>query len=440
MSELLARVKKLVTPKRAEEERVSAVTRKVLKRTMLAAGAHPQVTGALLGGSLAKGTWLPGLADIDVFVKISPATDERAFERIGLKVGREVVRGYPYGKKYAQHPYTEATIDGIKVNIVPCYDVKPGEWKSAADRSQYHVQFVLDNFDRAKKLEVRLLKQFLKTVGVYGAEIELEGLSGYVAEVLVYGQGSFEAVVEFFAKLKPVSEDAFLVIKDPVDSNRNLAKAISVESVAKLMLASRAYQRKPSMEFFTAKKRVVRTALMKRAIALRFEHPELSEDTLWGELKRTRKHLTKHMTACGYRFIRTAAISDDKTKSAIILLPETEILSELEERIGPHVSLVIESEAFLKKNYGKSQLIWVGEDGRLRTLQKRRYAVLVDLLDDVVRGDISNLGASREVAAAISKNGRVVRGDRLVREARMEEWLETGLKDIISDTLGTDPS
>jgi len=46
------------------------------------------------------------------------------------------------GKKYAQHPYTEATVEGVRVNIVPCFDVKAGEWMSAADRSPYHVELI----------------------------------------------------------------------------------------------------------------------------------------------------------------------------------------------------------------------------------------------------------------------------------------------------------
>ena len=178
-------------------------------------------------------------------MKISPRVDEARFESIGLNVGRAAARGYPHGKKYAQHPYTEATVDGVKVNIVPCYDVKPGEWKSAADRSPYHVEFVRKHLDEEKKTQVRLLKRFMKVVGVYGAEIENEGFSGYAAEVLVHLHGSFEKVLEYFATLRPSGESLF-TLKDPVDEERELSRAISKETVARMILASRAFLGSPT--------------------------------------------------------------------------------------------------------------------------------------------------------------------------------------------------
>src|SRR5207249_72692 len=146
-----------------------------------------------------------------------------------------------------------------------------------------------------------------------------------------------------------------LVIRDPVDENRNLAKAISMESFAMLVLASRAYLRRPGLQFFTASRRLVRRPLLRRVIALRFDHQELSEDTLWGELKRTTKHLIRHSEKQGYHYIRVAAVSDNETRSAILLLPESEALPDLEERMGPPVSLEAESTAFIEKNRSRSQ-------------------------------------------------------------------------------------
>jgi len=136
---VLARARKLVLPKPDEEASMERVAQKVMRRVQAAAQPYEEIKGVILGGSFAKETWLPKDADttpdIDIFVKFAKEVDNGRFESIGLKVGKEAARGYRPGKKYAQHPYTEATVDGVKVNIVPCYDVRPGEWRSAADRS-----------------------------------------------------------------------------------------------------------------------------------------------------------------------------------------------------------------------------------------------------------------------------------------------------------------
>ena len=67
---------KLVIPSADEEKRITGLAEFLLARTREAAGKHPEVRGVVMGGSFAKGTWLPTNVDIDVFVLIDPATPE----------------------------------------------------------------------------------------------------------------------------------------------------------------------------------------------------------------------------------------------------------------------------------------------------------------------------------------------------------------------------
>src|SRR3989441_1719920 len=284
--------RELCTPTVEEARRLAETVERVAAKTKLAAAGFPETRDVVLGGSFAKGTWLPGEADIDIFVKLSPDIDEARFEEVGLKVGLEATKGYPRGKKYAQHPYPEAHVQGVVVNIVPCYDVKAGQWKSAADRSPFHVELIKTRLSGAQKLDVRLLKKFMKGVGVYGAEIEKEGFSGYACEVLVLKHGSFFEVLKQFAHLKAEAPERILSLPDPVDERRDLAKAISNENVARLVLAARAYLMRPTIQFFLGKRGRRRPNFKRHVIGITFTHAESSEDILWGELKRTMKHLS----------------------------------------------------------------------------------------------------------------------------------------------------
>ncbi len=438
---VLSKARKRVVPGRAEEARLNQVAQKVLKKVKATSLPFKEVKGVILGGSFAKETWLPDgpddNADIDIFVKISAHVGDERFETIGLEIGKEASRGYKHGKKYAQHPYTEALIDGVKVNIVPCYDVKPGEWKSAADRSPYHVKFVKKNLDEERRVQVRLLKRFMKTVGVYGAEIESEGFSGYAAEVLIHNHGSLEGVLRFFAGLKP-NEKSMLSLRDPIDEDRELAKAISRETVARMMLASRAFLARPSMAYFTNIKRRKRKGLVGRLVVIRFDHTPLSEDTLWGELKKSTKQLVRYLGERGFDVIRAAAASNDSDRSAIILQPGTVRLPNLEQHVGPGVEMSQEVSNFIAKNRDKSKLTWAADDGRVHILQRRAHTELRELLADIIRSEISDVGASREVASSIRRSGRIVTGSGIVREMSREVWLREGVEEIVSDTIGTD--
>jgi len=436
LSRVLTLVERRVIPTHDEEARVDSLARWLLARTKRAAARFPVTRGALLGGSFAKGTWLPGHVDLDIFVRIDPSTPEEDFERIGLDVGAIATRGYPRGKKFAQHPYTEATVEGVRVNIVPCFDVKRGEWKSAADRSPFHVRLV-ERLPEKSKTQVRLLKMFMNAVGVYGAEIQRQGFSGYVAEVLVLKLGSFESVLRWFAEYKPPDGGRAFTLPDPVDEGRDLGIAVSGESLGRMVLASREFLKSPDTAFFVKMSGKVHLALRREVVAVVFSHKPLSEDTLWGELRKTTKHLVRHVEVQGFVIARSMAASDNAEKSAILLIPEFTELPAVEQRVGPTVDRKKDVESFISSNARDSRLVWVDDDARVRLLRPRRHTRLTELLTAVVRGRAGPVGASRELEAGMRKSAVVLTGSSLARAASSAQWLQDGIREITSDALGT---
>jgi tRNA nucleotidyltransferase (CCA-adding enzyme) len=427
--------RRMVVPQPDESAKIGSLARSLLRRTRRAAERHPETRGALLGGSFAKGTWLPGHADLDIFVKVDPSTPVDRFEKIGLDVGATVTRGYPTGKKYAQHPYTEALVKDVRVNIVPCFAVRKGEWKSAADRSPYHVTLV-ERLPASQKAEVRLLKLFMHGVGVYGAEIEKQGFSGYVAEVLVMKHGNFESVLRWFAKYERKGEERVFSLPDPVDEGRDLGIAVSGESLGRMVLASREFLRRPDLAFFKGMKGRTHQSLRGDVVALVFKHKRLSEDTLWGELRKTTKHIVRHLEVQGFVIARSMAASDNETRSAILLIPEYTMLPPMEQRVGPTVDRTKDVDAFISTNAKDSRLVWVDEDARVRLLRPRRYTALLPLLSDVAKGKAGPIGASKEIEAGMKRSASVLSGASLLRGATSAKWLQDGIREITSDALG----
>jgi tRNA nucleotidyltransferase (CCA-adding enzyme) len=396
----------------------------------------PEVRGVVLGGSFAKGTWLPEDADIDIFVRIDTSTPEPRFEYVGLAVGAKAMSGYSRGKKYAQHPYTEAVIEGVKVNIVPCYAVSRKRWMSAADRSPFHVRLVRA-LPEGQKTQIRLLKKFMKAVGVYGAEIETQGFSGYVAEVLTMLYGTFLGALQHFADFKASGHDRLFSLPDPVDTSRDLGIAVSGEKLGRLILASREFLRKPQNAYFGRMAGMPRPKLKDAVIAVVFTHRRLSEDILWGELRKTMKHIVKHVEARGFAIARVLAASNNSDSSAFLLIPEFASLPALEQRVGPTVDMRKETLSFISSNRRKAKLVWVDDGARVRLLQERDYTDLTDLLGDVVKGRVGLIGASDEVGDAMARSARVLAGKRLSRFAEHREWVANGINEIVSDAIGT---
>jgi tRNA nucleotidyltransferase (CCA-adding enzyme) len=436
LTSILAQATDSVLPTPSEEAKVAALAKSLLAKTERAASRYPETRGVVLGGSYAKGTWLPRHVDLDIFVKFDPSTQEVRFERIGLAVGAVATRGHPRGKKYAQHPYTEATVDGIRVNIVPCYAVERKQWKSAADRSPFHVDLV-KAFPEEKKIQIKLLKRFMKAVGVYGAEIQTRGFSGYAAEVLVMKHGDIRGVLSWFADFRPYGEDRLFSLPDPVDEGRDLATAVSGEMLGRMVLASREFLRSPSLAFFEKMSGRTHSSLWESVFAVVFSHQALSEDTLWGELRRTTRRLARHLEVNGFRVARTMAASNNKDRSAILLIPEFTSLPHLEQRLGPTVDRRKDVDAFLASNRKSTRLVWVDDDARVRLLRPRSHVQISDLLADVSKGKAGAIVASKELEKGMRKSAIVLRGRALARAASSNSWLEDGIREIVSDVIGT---
>ncbi|MFH0897917.1 MAG: nucleotidyltransferase domain-containing protein, partial [Candidatus Bathyarchaeota archaeon] len=135
-------------------------------------------------GSIAKDTWLSGDKDIDVFIALPRAMGKKIFPKV-LDVVKSFA-GERWIEAYAEHPYVEAEIENYKIDFVPCFNIeKAEEAGSSVDRTPLHTTYIKGHLSQQAKDEVRLLKQFMRGIGTYGAEIKVKGLSGYLCELLI---------------------------------------------------------------------------------------------------------------------------------------------------------------------------------------------------------------------------------------------------------------
>ncbi|WP_400204096.1 CCA tRNA nucleotidyltransferase [Candidatus Methanomassiliicoccus intestinalis] len=258
----------------------------------------------MLVGSVAKGTFLSN-PDIDIFILFPTSTDRSHLQKIGLEIGKKHLPTYE--ERYAEHPYTHGTRGGYEMDIVPCYKLESTEnIKCAVDRTPFHTKYIKTNMDSEMKDQVRLLKQFAKGIGVYGAESKTEGISGYLTELLIIRYGNFNKVIEAASRWNlgqvvfPNNEKKFkgdpLIVHDPVDSNRNVASAVSIQSFSKFIYAAKEYLKNPSERFFFPNVRTtysldgIQHYISKRnteVIIIELDKPNLIDDNLYPQIRKT---------------------------------------------------------------------------------------------------------------------------------------------------------
>ncbi len=248
---------------------------------------------SLIVGSIAKGTNLKG-ADIDLFIRFDEDTDLKSE---GLKVAREILTD---GKElYAQHPYLRGEIEGIGIDLVPCYAIKDSSKSiSAVDRTPFHTKWVTENI-AGKEDEVRLAKQFLKGAGAYGANAAIGGFSGYLVEILIIKYENFENLVRKISFWKPpiVIEDvknapkAVMMIKDPVDERRNVSAGVTLKGLGTAILAAKGFLNNPTLDFFFPKNKIRKSKGVVTTVTL--PHPGGNEETVLPWLQRQGRKINK---------------------------------------------------------------------------------------------------------------------------------------------------
>lgn len=284
-------------PDSEESHRLSSITERVgndIREYCRESGVNAD---AILVGSVAKGTNLKG-ADLDIFIRFGREYERKEMETLGLDLGHRVLSNGQ--EKYAEHPYVTGSIEGVKLDIVPCYRILPGQKKvSSVDRTPLHTEYVKKNLKRDRFMDVLLLKVFTKSIGVYGSEVTISGFSGYICEILVIEYGSFENVLKTFSgwkgrftlgKNSSVSKFSEpVVIIDPVDEDRNAAAAISLENLSRMKLASKMFLKTKDEEFLRIERVRERAKRIDRGTALRIfsvPRPDLTDDVIYPQAVR----------------------------------------------------------------------------------------------------------------------------------------------------------
>jgi len=400
-SSLLREVVKRISPTAGElkeERRFAAdVVRRVQKNV-------PRRCRVVLTGSVAKGTFLRDAKDVDVFVLFPKTQPKDMLEAAIERIVKKSFPGVGYRLSYAEHPYARFHFQGRRIDLVPAYSIKNAQERvSAVDRSVLHTAFVLSKLKKGQVSDVLLLKAFLKSNSLYGAEIKTRGFSGYLCELLILKYGSFQMLARQALKWKkpvfidikghyskkeiPGAVDYFgdFVVIDPTDKNRNVAAAVSQESLAKFIRHCRRFIAKPKPEFFlkdpeSFRNRVLRVSRGHKLFTITMPRPDVVDDVLWGQLHKMVNQLQAYLSD----FSPKAILADDSVNEiTLAVILKNDQLGDKELLAGPPLYMEKHVRSFRKSHRG----------ARFMVKKKKLYAIVKRELvsaESAIRGFFMN--------------------------------------------------
>ncbi len=384
---------------------------------------------AVLVGSVSKGTWLSGNADIDILIKFPLETSEEVLKEYGLKIGHKTIEKMDgiAEERYASHPYVTGYINEYYVDFVPCYDIKSyEELKSAVDRTLLHTEYIKANIKPEQEDEVVLLKKFMEIVGTYGSEFRVGGFSGYLCELMVLEYGNFAETIKTaalnwnygysFDLMEYGTAENFadpLVAVDPVDPNRNVAAALTLQKMSEFVVAASNFLNHPRTAYFhieevtTAPDKIIQLFMDRntKTVLITFEPPKIPADAVYPQIKKTEHSIVKLVESEGYKVFGSDSWTDEKSTAMILIEFEVWKLPSIKKHIGPKIWVREHQKRFLEK-YPENA--WI-EGDRWVVGVKREYTEVTSLLSDLMTGKKSGyLKFGKHLKKKIMKEHKIV--------------------------------
>ncbi|MFH1470284.1 MAG: CCA tRNA nucleotidyltransferase [Candidatus Micrarchaeota archaeon] len=445
LGKVISRIKPTEAEKKDEAklaEEISARLRKVV----------PPYIEVMLAGSIAKDTNLRGDRDFDLFLLFPLSHTLKDLETSGLEWAKKAIEPHKWHVGYAEHPYLRANYKGSKLDIVPSFKISHiDERASSVDRSPLHTQYINSKLTPSQKDQVRLLKKFLKSLGIYGAELKTEGFSGYLCELLILYYGSFKQLLKSADQWKGqvvldierhYGEHELagrfmtpLVVVDPVDPKRNVSAVVSQTSVNRLIYSTREFLKRPREEFFFSEKKLLTVQRARQLIKARgstivcvsFRAPKVVPDILWPQLKRAEKNIAKQLELDDFALLGHAHWSDESEHCALLFEFSSASLPQIRKAQGPPISQAVDCENFVEKHSKAPYGIWV-EGDRVVAMEKRKHPTPESAIKGIIKSPRAS-GIPEHLAQTIP-SAKLLKNE----EAVSKELLEL-LTNYLSKTL-----
>lgn len=418
--EVLARIR----PTEEERERI----RRVAEELVRAVDSSGKAQGMVVG-SIARNTWLKGDRDLDVFMLFDPSLPRDRLEEEGLALARSIAREFlaPHTEKYAEHPYINMELEGLDVDLVPCYRVPdPREIMSAVDRTPFHSRYIAERI-RGLEDDVLLFKQFAKSGGFYGSDQMTEGFAGYLCELMVLHYRGFRPLLKAaagwrrrtFIDMEGIAEKTFedpLVVIDPVDPRRNVAASVSLTRKFEFVELARGYLERPSPYFFEtagdpplSREAYGEVLRMRgtRVIGIRFSTPPYIPEILVPQLRKSLKAVRGLLERHG--FIVNRADCTMRHRHCLILFElMVHRLPAVRRHIGPPLWQASNADKFMARHAGETIAGPFIEDGCYIAEVRRSYLDALDLLSSV---ETLETALGKHVKQAMAGGWEVLEGE-----------------------------
>ena len=129
------------------------------------------------------------------------------------------------------------------------------------------------------------------------------------------------------------------------------------------------------------------------------------------------------MEIAGFKILRNSSLTLEKNHAALLFLMDSLTISENQTHDGPSVFEENFSRKFVSINRKKSRIMWIGNNAKIMTLQKRSHTSAKLFLNDLIQNHLNKSGIPNGIKSDI-KNMKITTGNNIADKSIKEAILE----------------
>ncbi len=378
MDKILDKIKKQVALSQDEISDIKKTIKEFKSKIEPVLSKNKIKANIFVGGSVGKGANLPGLHDIDIFIRFKEDGElSDILQTILSSCFKKIER------LNGSRDYFKVELNGFEIEVIPVlYITRPNQAKNITDHSPFHVNW---SKRKSKNIveDVKISKQFFRGIGAYGAESWIGGFSGHLIEILTVNYGSFKKLLTAIAKwddtvfldvekyysnekaaravISTSKQISPLLVIDPVDKERNAAAAVTKEKYDFLKTEVETFLKKPSMKSFDEliiTPEDIKKSAKKNKLYLFYAKPESPKmDASGAKMLNHYKKISRIFTENNFELIDSGFFWDKKSDGLIWFILNPKELSKKHILKGPPTYENSQNIIRFKEKY-KRKKIW----------------------------------------------------------------------------------
>jgi len=130
----------------------------------------------------------------------------------------------------------------------------------------------------------------------------------------------------------------------------------------------------------------------------------------------------------GFKVLRSTSHTDEKKEAYLFFLLESPLIPKKYFKIGPEFFREKDSQSFISKNISKSDLMWINDDRKIVSLEKRKNFEVVKFLSKFLKNNLQT-GIPKGLQDDFKRGFKVFLGTKNLTKS---------IKEVTNDLISTD--